>query len=169
MPEKTDLILWRAFVPRWAFRPLSGDGAARFGGRWNPAGAPTIYAARELSTAWAEYNQGFVQHPALIVQMTLRRARLADLTDGEVLAGLGVDASVHQCQWRAALDEGTEPETHRLREALMARSFDGVIYPSFMSPGGTCVALWRWNREGAPALEAVDPEHRLPTTQASWL
>ena len=58
--------LWRAFVPRWAHLPLSGEGAARFGGRWNPVGAPTIYAAFELSTAWAEYNQSFVQHPALI-------------------------------------------------------------------------------------------------------
>jgi RES domain-containing protein len=53
-------------VACWALLPLSGAGAARFGGRWNPLGAATIYAAREMSTAWAEYNQGFVQHPALI-------------------------------------------------------------------------------------------------------
>jgi hypothetical protein len=45
---------------------LLSSAAACFGGRWNSVGAPTIYAARELSTAWAEYNQGFVQHPALI-------------------------------------------------------------------------------------------------------
>ena len=34
-------------------------------------GTRAIYAARELSTAWAEYNQGFVQHPALIMQLEL--------------------------------------------------------------------------------------------------
>jgi RES domain-containing protein len=92
MPDKVreTLTLWRAFVPQWAFAPLSGDGAARFGGRWNPVGAATIYAARELSTAWAEYNQGFVQHPALIAQLELKDAALADLTDPTVLSGLAV-------------------------------------------------------------------------------
>lgn len=162
------LVLWRAFVPRWAYRPLSGDGAARFGGRWNPTGARTIYAARELSTAWAEYNQGFVQHPALIVQMTLEAARLADLTDPETLAALELDASIHDCEWRQSVDRGIEPETYRVRRRLMRNGYDGVVYPSFMSRGGTCVALWRWNGSGRPRLEAIDPDHRLPTSPASW-
>lgn len=169
MPDRQEgLVLWRAFVPRWAYRPLSGEGAARFGGRWNPAGAPTIYAARELSTAWAEYNQGFVQHPALIVQMRLHRARLADLTDPDALAALGAEASIHDCEWRQIVEADEEPETYRLRRRLMENGFDGVVYPSFMSKGGSCVALWRWNADGHPRLEAVDPEHRLPMSPASW-
>lgn len=94
---------------------------------------PAIYAARELSTAWAEYNQGFVQHPALIVQLELRGARLADLTDASVLLELGVDEAIHRCEWRDALDKGAVPETHRLQSELLARDYHGVIYPSFMS------------------------------------
>lgn len=172
MPEATSapaLTLWRAFVPRWAYLPLSGDGAARFGGRWNPVGTPAIYAARELSTAWAEYNQGFVQHPALIAQLELVGARLADLTDPATLAELDVRPEIHECEWRAVLDDGKVPETHLLMERLIEAGKDGVVYPSFMSPGGTCVALWRWNQSGAPQLKIVDPEHRLPRTPASWL
>ena len=163
------MTLWRAFVPRWAHLPLSGEGAARFGGRWNPAGEPTIYAARELSTAWAEYNQGFVQHPALIAQFELTGGRLADLTDPATLAAFGAGPEIHACQWRALLDEGKRPETHLLRAKLMRAGNDGVVYPSFMSPGGTCVALWRWNAPGAPSLTVVDPDHHLPKTQASWV
>jgi len=168
MPEQP-LALWRAFVPRWAHLPLSGEGAARFGGRWNPVGAPAIYAARELSTAWAEYNQGFVQHPALIARLALTGARLADLTVSETLLALGIVEDIHRCEWRDLMDVGLVPETHTLRERLLAIGFDGVIYPSFMSPGGTCVALWRWNTEGAPRLEIIDPDGRLPKTPASWL
>jgi RES domain-containing protein len=168
MPEQP-IVLWRAFVPRWAHLPLSGEGAARFGGRWNPVGAPAIYAARELSTAWAEYNQSFVQHPALIAQLELTGARLADLTDLETMRTLRVGEDIHRCEWRDLMDRGLVPDTHALRERLLADGFDGVIYPSFMSPGGTCVALWRWNAEGAPHLEIVDPEGRLPKTPASWL
>jgi RES domain-containing protein len=168
-PEGSALHLWRAFVPRWAHTPLSGEGASRFGGRWNPVGAPTIYAARELSTAWAEYNQGFVQHPALIAQLELKNARLADLTDPQVLDDLGAPAGIHSSEWRDSLDKGEVPATHILRDALLAQAFDGVVYPSFMSPGGTCVALWRWNVTGGPTLDVVDPEGRLPKSSASWL
>ncbi|MGF6176260.1 RES family NAD+ phosphorylase [Ensifer sp. 4252] len=160
--------LWRAYVPRWAHVPLSGDGAARFGGRWNPVGLPTIYAARELSTAWAEYNQGFVQHPALIAQLELRHARLADMMAPDVLADLGVTADIHREEWRDALDRGVVPATHRLQAELTSRGFDGLIYPSFMSPGGSCVALWGWN-DGGAELTVIDPESRLPKTSASWL
>ena len=171
MPDRVrqTLTLWRAFVPQWAFAPLSGEGAARFGGRWNPVGAATIYAARELSTAWAEYNQGFVQHPALIAQLDLKDALLAELTDPVVLSDLAVSDDIHLCEWRMLLDEGKVPQTHLLRQRLIAEGFDGVVYPSFMSPGGTCVALWRWNAEGAPRLDVVDPDGRLPKTPASWV
>lgn len=170
MPEPASpaLVLWRAFVPRWSWLPLSGEGAARFGGRWNPVGVPTIYAARELSTAWAEYNQGLVQHPALIARLELSGAELADLTETETLARLGIAPDIHRCEWRAMLDAGEIPETHSLRERLLRQDVDGVVYPSFMSPGGTCVALWRWNAPDAPRLDIVDPEGRLPKSPASW-
>ena len=156
-------------MPQWAHAPLSGEGAARFGGRWNPVGAPTIYAALELSTAWSEYNQGLVQHPALIAELRLSRARLADLCDADMLASLSISEDIHSTEWRSLLDEGREPKAHALRRILLEDGFDGVVYPSVMSRGGRCVALWRWNQPGAPQLVVTDPDGRLPKSPASWL
>lgn len=131
-------------------------------------GKPCLYAARELSTAWAEYNQGFVQHPALIAQLDIDDVRLVDLTQDVGLQEAGVSRTIHGIDWREQLDAGIEPATHILAGQLQTAGWDGVIYPSFMSPGGSCVALWRWNETGGPKVSIVDPEARLPKDPASW-
>lgn len=168
MPDGPAVLLWRAYVPRWASAPLSGEGATRHGGRWNAPGQPTLYAARELSTAWAEYNQGFVQYPALVLQLRASGARLVDLTDPAELQRLGVEPAIHRPEWRDAMLRGEAPATHTLAARLQREGAHGVAYPSVISPGGSCVALWAWNGPGAPQVEAVDPEGRLPRTPASW-
>jgi RES domain-containing protein len=55
------------------------------------------------------------------------------------------------------------------RQRLVGEGIDGVIYPSFMSSGGSCVALWRWNEKDGARLEVIDPDHRMPKASASWL
>ena len=71
----------------------------------------------------AEYNQGFVQHPALIAQLDLKQAALADLTDPQILSGLAVPDDIHHCEWRMLLDAGKVPPTHHLRQRLIADGF----------------------------------------------
>jgi hypothetical protein len=52
---------YRAHDPKWSFKPLSGDGAAIHGGRFNPKGTPALYVALDPMTAVMEAAQGFAQ------------------------------------------------------------------------------------------------------------
>ena len=51
--------VYRAHHPRWAFDPVSGEGARRHGGRFNRPGTPALYTALRMETAWLEAQQGF--------------------------------------------------------------------------------------------------------------
>ncbi len=160
--------LWRVYVPAWGWRPLSGDGAARFGGRWNPTGMAAIYAALELTTAWSEYNQGLTQHPGLVVRLRLGGASLADASDVDLRSRFAIPPDLGGDAWRAEAARGGSSASQRAGAAMAAAGIDGLIYPSAMSPGGRCVVLWRWNEDGGPALAVEDPEGRLPADAQSW-
>jgi RES domain-containing protein len=45
---------WRLTTARFAPSAFTGDGARRFGGRWNPKGVPVVYTAGSLSLAMLE-------------------------------------------------------------------------------------------------------------------
>ena len=48
---------FRVHDPKWSLAPVSGAGAARFGGRANRPGINALYLSLELETALAEYRQ----------------------------------------------------------------------------------------------------------------
>lgn len=59
--------VWRLCKPEHAATALDGEGARRFGGRWNPRGVPAVYAASSLSLAALE----------VLVHVTATQARVA--------------------------------------------------------------------------------------------
>ncbi len=48
------LTVWRLLTTRFAALALSGEGARRFGGRWNRKGMPMVYTAGSQSLAMLE-------------------------------------------------------------------------------------------------------------------
>jgi RES domain-containing protein len=48
------LVAWRIVQPRFAKDAFSGEGARRYGGRWNSPGIAVVYTAQSLSLAVLE-------------------------------------------------------------------------------------------------------------------
>lgn len=159
------LALWRMMGIRHQFSPTSGDGARRYGGRWNKKGVSALYLAADAVTAVAEYYQGLPK-PGTLVPYQVDALRIADLTN--IAAGPG-DRRVAQAlaaNWKAmALLEGKTPPSWALADDLIAAGAEGAVVPSVQNPGGRNLVLWRWHErdqdgEGA-ALAVLDPDDAL--------
>lgn len=164
VPLKTQL--WRMLPIRFQRSPLSGEGARRVGGRWNPRGVPALYLATDPATAVAEFYQGLPK-PGTLAPYQLDAHAIADLTDG---SGGPRDAAVeHGCvaAWKAmAHRPDRTPPSWVLATELIGQGADGALVPSVQNRGGSCLVLWNWHDaaevmgEGA-ALALLDPEKAL--------
>ncbi len=152
---------WRVLSPRWRAQPLSGQGAARHGGRWNRPGVPALYLSETIETAFAEYQQELGVRPGTFVAYEVAGKGVADLTDPAVVASLGVSGADLLASWKQiAWVEGRDPPTWRLFDQL-AGNAAGVRVPSAQYPGGVNLVLWRWNDAGAPTVSFHDPGGEL--------
>ena len=160
---------WRVLAPRWSHDPLSGAGAARYGGRWNAVGTPALYMSVELTTAVAEYEQELGIRPGAFCAYDVAVADLLDLRDDVVLTACGIDADDCFCAWKSILlVRRQRPPGWDIAERLAAAGAAGVIVPSARPAGGSNLVLWRWNDAPHRIMRALDPLRDLPADQASW-
>jgi RES domain-containing protein len=166
-------LVYRAHHPRWAFSPTSGEGAARHGGRFNPIGMPALYTSRRMQTAWLEAQQTFPfkAQPLTLCAYETDCEDVADLTDAEGRAALGVTRETLACPWEALADRRETPPSWDLTRRLRAQGIAGVIVPSFAA-GATAedrnVVFWSWGPALPHRLTVIDDEFRLPRDQSSW-
>ena len=140
---------------------MSGEGAARHGGRWNRPGDATLYFSEEIETAFAEYQQELGARPGTFVAYDVVGARVADLTRSASLAELAVDAGELAAAWKEmAFIDKTDPPTWRLADRLRP-DFHGVRVASVRYPTGGNLVLWRWNVSDAPTVSYLDPRGEL--------
>jgi RES domain-containing protein len=151
--------LWRMLSPRWQHAPLSGDGAARAGGRWNAPGVPALYLSDSHATAIAEYMQALV-HPGTLAPYDVISNAILNLADPTIRASLGITDPSLTLDWRRIrdIDKGI-PESWDIAAAAAAAGFDGLSFPSTQAHGVNLV-LWRWGGEGAKIV-LVDPAGSL--------
>lgn len=158
---------WRGHDPRWAHDPLSGQGAAITGGRFNRPGEPTLYLALSPETAMREVQAGFANRfqPMMLCAYEVRAAAVADLRNLAVLEALGLGAADAACDWRLDVAERREPASWRLGDALREAGAQGILTPSHVigaGPQELNLVLWRWAKEGGADVSVIDDHGRLP-------
>jgi RES domain-containing protein len=164
---------YRAHDPRWSFKPLSGEGAATHGGRFNPRGVPALYLSLTIGGAIKEANQGFAFKidPCVLCSYEVDCADIADLRIDESRAEHGVAFADMACAWFSLIADGNEPPSWGLARRLIAEGHAGILAPSF-APGANDadhnLVLWIWSGHLPHRVTVFDPSGRLPKNQLSW-
>ena len=163
----TDDTFYRAIRLSWAFAPLSGEGAAINGGRWNAKGTPTLYLAGDPMTALAEYNQDLLFRPVTLIEYHVANAKLADARYPDFCHAHGIADAAFTQAWRAETLQNRTPAGWTAAARLQSEGFEGVIYSSRIN-GGVCLALWHWNDDRGCSVTVGDADGRLPVDNRSW-
>jgi len=164
---------YRAHHPKWSFRPLSGDGAAVYGARFNPKGVPALYLALTIETALKEVSQGlaFRIDPCVLCCYDVDCGDIADLRTDAGRAEHGIARAELSAAWFTKVFERGEPASWQLARRLIARGIAGILVPSF-APGATHrdenLVLWDWSNRPPRQVTVFDPTGRLPREQRSW-
>jgi RES domain-containing protein len=154
---------WRIIAPKWAHDPLSGSGAARFGGRFNPKGIPALYLSESIDTAFAEYQQDLLVRPGTFCAYQLNVSGILNLCDAQLRHAIAIDKATLLSPWKEILlVQKRIPPTWELSQQLLNQGFAGVRVPSVQKAEGVNIVLWRWNDNPSRQVEVLDPKGDLP-------
>lgn len=164
-------ICYRAHDPRWSFKPTSGAGAALRGARFNPKGVPALYMSLGIIGAVKEANQGFAHRidPCVLCAYDVDCRDITDLRTEAGRTAAKVRLDDMSCAWMDFLARGERPPSWAIHDRLKLESA-GILVPSFAPGAGADdhnLVLWRWG-ESPHRVEVIDPDNRLPRSQASW-
>lgn len=163
---------YRARDPKWAFSPLSGDGAKTHGGRFNAKGMPALYLALTIDGVIVETTQGFAHRldPLTICSYHVDVDDVVDLRDDNGRKAKGVALAALACAWADDVANGRYPASWRIADRLISQGSAGVLVPSFAigaRPDMTNLVLWSSGPTLPHRVEVHDPSGRLPTDQVA--
>ena len=162
----------RAHNPEWAWSPTSGEGARRFGGRFNRQGRAALYTALSPLTALREASPiGRPMEPLTLCQYQVDCAPILDTRDPAACKAQGVAWDDLACpEWEMQMLRGALPRSQALAERLIDSGFAGMVAPSFArgASGEFNLVLWTWGDSLPTLIRVIDSTQRLPGNRASW-
>jgi RES domain-containing protein len=165
MPGRYSGKLYRALNPVYARTPLSGEGAKRYGGRFNPRGVPALYCSLSIMTVIREANQVGSLQPTTLVSYDAEIEAVFDATDAKVLQTEGYNETLLSANsWRDEMETKGEAGTQALARALIGKGYRGLLVRSFASGASESdlnLVLWQWGKALPARLILIDDEGRL--------
>jgi RES domain-containing protein len=163
---------YRGHDPKWASSPLSGDGASKQGGRFNPQGVPALYLCLTIDGVYAEQSHGFANRfePITTCCYDVDVEEIVDLRTDDDRKAAGVSLADIACAWFLDMSEGREPASWRIANRLRKEAA-GILVPSFAHHARSemqNLVLWTWGPDPPHQVNVYDPSGRLPQNQLSW-
>lgn len=161
---------YRMHHPRWAATPLSGEGAARHGGRANRPGVEALYLALDITTAVLEYQQvSTLLPPGTLVSYRVNVEGVVDFRGGYDPAAWAHLWEDFFCDWRDLwFNQRIEPPSWVIGDEVLAAGAKGILFPSRRPGGGINLVLYPQAFTALDRIEVFDPHHALPKNQDSW-
>lgn len=162
--------VYRMHTPKWAVSPMSGAGAASFGGRANRPGVPALYLALEVDTAVREYQQvSTLLPPGTLVSYEVTLGRVVDFQPGFTGANWDALWEDFHCDWRQLwFDQRVEPPSWVIGDEVIAAGAAGILFPSRVAAGGTNLVVYLDSLAPTDTVAVFDPGQALPKNQDSW-
>ena len=158
-------LLYRALNPVFAREPLSGRGAAIYGGRFNRKGTEALYTALAPDTAIRETNQAGHLQPTMLLAYDADIRPIFDTRDPDILAAWSMTPDeIGDPGWRRKMSAGERVTTQEFATKLLDSGYAGLLVQSFArgaTPADLNLVLWRWNTGAEDSLSVIDDEARL--------
>ncbi len=149
--------MYRHFAP--GYGALSGEGARRLGGRWNPPDSfAVLYAASDVATVDAEFDRQLALarlrpdsvRPRDLATIKIELRRVLDLREPRIRDALDVSL--------AELLADDTAVSRAIGEAAQHLGYEAILAPSAASGPGYVVAIFLTNRAPDSHIDVVNVE-----------
>ena len=160
---------YRALTPRWSHDPLSGDGAAITGGRFNPEGYAALYLSSDPKAALYEAAQSqIIIPPKTVCTYQVSIDPVVDFSAGYAAKDWSSEWSVWNMNWRKAWHiDKRRPGTWIIAQELISDGVKGLLFPSIKAKHHTNLVIFLTNLEASDSITVIDPQGDLPRMPAA--
>lgn len=146
---------------------MPGEGARRYGGRFNARGIKALYLSLSPLTALLENDPlGRLQPMVVLAVYQVDVEHLFDALDPEMCKAEGVTESELSCPtWRREMREKKLSDSQALANRLIAAGYAGMRVRSYVrnvTPDHVNLVLWDWGDEDSGQLVLLDDQLHLP-------